>query len=152
MCYFIDRCLLALAVMEIYSNSSLLIRHRGENVFFSNDFCRKSGFFSLHRTHENLIPNNDWRRRGENWIYVKCSVVGKLHGLLMFSTKDYFQFLPQKDDTTRWMRGMVCGEIDGYLSERKTKMLPGKNWFWEMGINTGLEGEEKHKLRPNQLF
>ena len=41
-----------------------------------------------------------------------------------------------------------------YLYEKWTQgQLWGvKNWFWEMGINTGLEGEEKHKLRPNQLF
>ena len=117
--------------MEIYSNSSLLIRHRGENVFFSNDFCRKSGFLlsppSARKSHP---EHNDWRRWRKIEFRWSFRLLGNCMGFLdlMFSTKDYFQFLPQKHDTTRWMRG----EIDGLWSERKTKMLPGKNWFWEI--------------------
>ena len=65
---------------------------------------------------------------------MKFSAVGKLHGLLRPHVFD--QRLLSISATETWYRKMnerdVCGEIDGLWSERKTKMLPGKNWFWEI--------------------
>ena len=62
------------------------------------------------------------------------AVVGKLHGFLRPHVFD--QRLLSISATETWYRKMnerdVCGEIDGLWSERKTKMLPGKNWFWEI--------------------
>ena len=56
------------------------------------------------------------------------------HGLLRPHVFD--QRLLSISATETWYHKMnerdVCGEIDGLWSERKTKMLPGKNWFWEI--------------------